>query len=170
MVKINLRAKKEVAVDFDWGEIGKILSYLVPVIILILVNVFFRKHQEAKRQQEVVRSLLSEINYNQKLMEAFLLRWQAKKFKTGSWKRNRDKMDHIDQDLHTTLASAYEIADEFNRDIGTARTHKSASYLVSIQVDRLRQPLAKSKQGLEEWLELNKGKKQSVKQGSDLAP
>lgn len=117
----------------------------------------------------MVRSLLSEINYNQKLMEAFLFQWQAKKFKTGSWGKNRDKMDYIDQDLHTTLASAYEIAGEFNREIETAKKHKSASYLVGIQVDRLKEPLAKSRQGLEEWLQLNKGKKELVKQGGDLA-
>ena len=156
--------------DFDWGEIGKIFSYLIPVIILILANVFFRKQQEQKRRLEVVRSLLSEINYNQKLMEAFLFQWQAKKFKTGSWGKNRDKMDYIDQDLHTTLASAYEIAGEFNREIETAKKYKSASYLVGIQVDRLKEPLAKSRQGLEEWLQLNKGKKESVKQGGALAP
>jgi len=157
-------------VDFDWEEIGKIFSYVVPVIILILVNVFFRKQQEQKRRQQVVRSLLSEIDHNQKLMEAFLFQWQAKKFKTGAWKRNRDKMDDIDQDLHTTLASTYEIAEEFNREIEAAKKYKSASYLTGIQVDRLREPLAKSRQGLEEWLQLNTGKKEPVKPGDNLAP
>ena len=156
--------------DFEWGEIGKIFSYLVPVIIIILVNIFFRKQQEQKRRLEVVRSLLSEINSNQKLVEAFLFQWQAEKFKTGSWKRNRDKMDYIDQGLHTTLASAYEIAEEFNREIEAAKKHKSASYLAGIQIDRLKEPLVKSRQGLEQWLELNKGKKEPVKQGGDLAP
>jgi len=154
-------------VDFDWGEIGKTLSYLVPVIIFILFNVFFRKRQEQKRRLGVVRSLLSEINYNQKLMEAFLFQWQAKKFKTGNWKRNRDKMDYIDQGLHITLAGAYEIAEEFNKEIDAAKKHKSAGYLASIQVDRLKEPLAKSKQGLEEWLQLNKDRKEPVKEGSD---
>jgi hypothetical protein len=157
-------------VDFDWKEIGQIFAYLIPVIILILVNVFFRKQQEEKRRLMVVRGLLSEIDYNQKLMEAFLFQWQAKKFKTGSWKRNRDKMDYIDQGLHNTLASAYEVAEEFNREIETAKKHKSASYLAGIEVDRLTEPLAKSKQGLEEWLQLNKVKKESVKPGGDLAP
>lgn len=157
--------------DFsDLGEIGRILSYLAPVIILILVNVFFRKQQEQKRRLGVVRSLLSEINYNQKLTEAFLFQWQTKKFKTGNWKRNKDKMDYIDQGLQATLASAYEIADEFNREIDAAKKHKSASYLASIQVDRLKEPLAKSKQGLEEWLQLSKEKKEPVKEGGDLAP
>jgi len=154
----------------DLGELGKTLSYLVPVIILILVNVFFKKQQEQKRRLEMIRSLLSEVNYNQKLMEAFLIQWQAKKFKTGIWKRNRDKMDYIDQSLHATLVSAYEITDEFNREIDAAKEHKSASYLASIQVDRLREPLARSKQGLEEWLQLNKGRKEPAKEGGNSAP
>jgi len=118
----------------------------------------------------VVRSLLSEINYNQKLMEAFSLQWQTKKFKTATWKQNKDRMDYVDPGLGYTLADAYEIADEFNREIDAAKKHKSASYLATIQVDRLMQPLAKSKQGLEEWLQLNKGRKEPVKEGGDLAP
>lgn len=153
--------------DFDWEEIGKIFSYLIPVIVLILVNVFFRKQQEQKRRLTVVKSLLSEIDYNQKLMEDFLFQWQTRKFKTGGWKRNRDKMDYIDQGLHATLAGAYGVAEEFNREIDTAKKHRSASYLASIRVDRLREPLAKSKQGLEEWLELNKGRKKPAEEGGD---
>ena len=154
--------------DFDWGEIGKVIAYVVPVIILILVNVVFRKQQEQKRRQSVVRSLISEINYNQKLMEALSIQWQAKKFKTGNWKRNKDKMDYIDQSLHVTLTDTYKIAEEFNRDIEAAKKYKSTSYLASIQVDRLKEPLSKSKQGLEEWLQLNKGRKEPVKEGGDF--
>lgn len=151
--------------DFDWEDIGGILTYLVPVLIFILINVFFRKHQEQKRRQQVVRSLLSEIDYNRELMETFLFKWQAKKFKTGTWKSNKDKVDYIDQSLHNTLAGAYEIAEEFNSEIETAKKHKSSSYLAGIQVDRLKEPLAKSKQGLKEWLELNKRAKEMVKPG-----
>ena len=146
--------------DIDWENIGQVLSYLVPVVAFIVFNIFFRKHQEQKRQQQVVRSLLSEIDYNQKLMETFLFKWQSKKFKTGTWKRNRDKMDYIDQSLHGTLVGAYEIAEEFNGEIDAAKKHKSSSYLAGIQVDRLKEPLARSRQGLEEWLELNKRAKE----------
>ncbi len=151
--------------DFDWEDIGGILTYLVPVLIFILINVFFRKQQEQKRQQQVVRSLLSEIDYNQKLMETFLFKWQSKKFKTGTWKSNRDKMDYIDQGLHNILVGAYEIAEEFNSEIETAKKHKSSSYLAGVQVDRLKEPLAKSKQGLKEWLELDKRAKELPKPG-----
>ena len=154
--------------DFDWGEIGKVIGYAVPVIILLVVNVFFKKQQEQKRRLEVVRSLLSEISYNQKHMEAFAFQWQTKKFKIGNWNKNKDKMDYIDQSLHATLAGAYKIVEEFNREIDTAKKHKSVSYLASIQVDRLIKPLIKSKQGLEEWLQLNKGRKKPVEEGGGL--
>jgi len=151
--------------DIDWGEIGQVFSYLVPVVAFIVINIFFRKRQEQKRQQQVARSLLSEIDYNQKLMETFLFKWQSKKFKTGTWKSNKDKMDYIDQSLHNTLVGAYAIAEEFNGEIEAAKKHKSSSYLAGIQVDRLKEPLAKSKQGLEEWLELNKRAKEMPKPG-----
>lgn len=151
--------------DIDWGEIGQVLSYLVPVVAFIVFNIFFRKHQEQKRQQQVVHSLLSEIDYNRQLMETFLFKWQSKKFKTGTWKSNKDKMNYIDQSLHNTLAGAYAIAEEFNGEIEAAKKHKSSSYLAGIQVDRLKEPLAKSKQGLKEWLELNKRAKEMPKPG-----
>jgi len=155
--------------DIDWKEIGQVLSYLVPVFAFVVINVLFRKRQEQKRQQQVVRSLISEIDYNQKLMETFLFKWQAKKFKTGTWKRNRDKMDYIDQGLRNILAGAYEIAAEFNSEIEAAKKRKSSSYLAGIQVDRLKEPLARSKQGLEEWMELNKRQKELGKPGGGKA-
>jgi len=147
--------------DFDWSEIGKVLSYLIPLIIFILFNVVFKKHREKQRQLGVVKSLLSEIEYNSNLVDSFSMRSQMKNFKTTTWKRNREKMDYIDQSLYSTLADAYEIADGFNRDIDAAKKHKSASYIAGIDVSRLTKPLAKSKQGLKEWLELNKSKKKS---------
>ena len=151
--------------DFDWEDIGSFFTYFLPVLAFVIINIFFRKQQQQKRRQQVVRSLLSEIDYNQKLMEAFLFKWQAKKFKTGTWKSNRGKMDYIDQSLHNTLAGAYEIAEQFNSEIDAAKKHKSSSYLAGIQVDRLKEPLARSKQGLKEWLELDKRQKEMIKPG-----
>jgi hypothetical protein len=145
--------------DFDWGEIGQILAYLIPVAIFIIFNIFLRKQQEQKRRLEVVKGLIAEINQNQKLMEAFLLQWQYQKFKTGHWKRYKDKLDYVEPNLRSTLTSTYEIADGFNKEIELAKQQKSTSYLAGIKVDKLRDPLAKSRQGLEEWYALNKDRK-----------
>jgi hypothetical protein len=145
--------------DFDWGEIGQILAYLIPVAIFIIFNIFMRKQQEQKRRMEVVKGLIAENDHNQKLMEAFLLQWQYQKFKTGHWKRYKDKLDYVDQGLRSTLASTYEIAEGFNKEIELAKQQKSTSYLAGIRVDKLRDPLAKSRQGLEEWYAINKDRK-----------
>lgn len=154
--------------DFDWGGIEKVITYLIPLIMFILFNVLFKKHREQQRRQTVVKGLLSETEYNSKLVETFSMQSQMKKFKTTTWKRNRDKMDYIDQSLYSTLADAYEIADGFNREIDAAKKHKSTSYIASIDVSRIIKPLAKSKQGLEEWIELNKSKKKTKL--ADLIP
>jgi len=146
--------------DFDWSDIGKIFGYFVPVIIFVVINVLFRKQQEQKRRETVVKNLLSEIEHNQKLVESFSVEWQMKRFKTATWERNKDKIDYIeDKGLYSTLVDAYEITREYNREIDMAKKYKSTSYLVGIKVERLREPLERSKQGLREWLELNKGGK-----------
>ncbi len=150
--------------DFsDLGEIGRILSYMAPVVIFLLINVIFKKQQEQKRKQTVIRRLLSEANYNQKLIEASSFQWQMKKFKTGTWKSNRGKMDYVSPGLLSALADAHEVAEEFNRAIDEAKKHKSASYMATIRMDRLREPLIRSEQGLEEWLRENTGKKETPK-------
>jgi len=147
--------------DFDWGEIGKVFSYLIPAIMFVLFNILFRKQREQQRRLSEVKSLLSETNYNSELVESFSLGSQMKRFKTATWKKNRGKIDYLDQSLQFTLANAYEIAEEFNRELDAAKKHKSAGYIAGINTSRLIEPLAKSKQGLEEWLELNKRNKKT---------
>jgi hypothetical protein len=145
--------------DFDWSEIGKILAYLIPVAIFIIFNIFLRKQQEQKRRLEVVRGFIAEIDKNQKLIEAFLLQWQYKKFKTGHWQRHKNKLDYIEPSLRNRLADTYQIVEGFNKEIETAKKQKSTSYLAGIRVDKLKDPLAESRQGLEEWYALNKDRK-----------
>jgi hypothetical protein len=146
-------------VDFDWSEIGQILAYLVPAAAFVVFNVIFRKQQEQRRRLEVVKGLINELDKNQRLMEAFLLQWHYKKFKTGHWRRYRDKLDYIGPGLRATLAGAYEIAEGFNQEIELAKRQGSLSYLAGIRVDRLKAPLAESRRGLEEWYALNKDRK-----------
>ena len=146
----------------DWDELGRIISYIVPVIIFLLINVFFKKQQEQKRRLTVVRSLISDIDYNQNLIEATTYQRQMKKFKTKTWKSNKGKMDYIAPDLYSNLSDAFGIAEELNREIDAAKKQKLASYMASLQTDRLRKPLDRCKPGLEEWLQENKDKKKAA--------
>jgi hypothetical protein len=103
----------------------------------------------------MVVTLLSEINQNQRLLENFDFHLRTKKFKTDSWERNKSKLDFLPQELLATLSHAFSIAKDFNEKIDTARKYKSTSYMASIELDKLKLPLAKGKQQLKEWLEAN---------------
>ena len=141
------------------GPLGNIL--LIAVIILFMVgSIFLRRRSAEKTELGKIISLLSEINQNLKIIDAFSFHWRAKKLKTGAWQRNEAKLDFIGEKLQTTLANAFGMAEEFNRGIDEAKRHKSTSYLASIQVDKLKDTMTKGQQELGEWFQENKDKQE----------
>ena len=140
----------------DFGDFGNILVILIPIILVILFNVFFKKRKAEKTQPEIAMSLLSELAMNQQIAKASLEKSQIKKFRTDSWQRNRENLDFLSQTLQDELAKTFGMAEEFNRAVDATRKFKSSSYLEGISVDRLKESLARSRQGLEEWFESNK--------------
>ena len=140
----------------DFGDIGRNLIILIPLILLIVFNLFFRRRKKAERTQpEIAMSLLSEVATNQHIADGFLGKTRVRKFRTDSWRRNKEKLDFLDEKLRNELAKAFNMAEEFNRAIDASRKYKSSSYLEGISVDRLREPFARSRQGLEEWFQAN---------------
>jgi len=142
----------------DANGFGEILGPIIGIAVVIVMNILLRRRRGEKVPNEIVLALLSDVRHNQMIVDSFRFNSQAKKFKTGSWKRNQTKLGFLDQDLQTTLAQAFSIAEEFNKDVDAARKYKSASYLANVNVSRLSKPLAESKRGLEGWLQANMGK------------
>ena len=144
----------------DLSDTAINILVVLGIAFLIGINLFLKRRHQARTPAEMVLSLLSEINHNQKLAEDFQFHLNVKKFKTESWKINKTKADFLGQSLLTTLDTAFSMAEGFNRDIDTAKKCKSTSYLAAISVDKLKELLAQSKQGLEEWLQANVEKPQ----------
>ena len=139
----------------ELGETSGTLIFIVLIVLLMAANIFFKMRRGRKTPLGMAATLLSEINQNQKLIETFNFHWRSNRFKTGSWERNEDKLDFLPQELLDTLSDAFDMAEDFNERIDAAKKYKSDSYMASISVDKLRSPLAKSKQALEEWLQAN---------------
>ena len=138
------------------GSFWQNFGLLIPIIIIIIFGVLKKRRGGGKTRLEVAVGLLSETNHNLKIMDAFSSNWRVqKKFKTGNWNRNQDKIDFLDQELQNNLADAFDLAEDFNERIAEAKQHKSTSYLAGIQADKLREPLTKSKEGLTEWVQAN---------------
>ena len=139
----------------DLGETGNLII-LIPLLLLFMgINIFVKIRRGQKTPLGMVASLLSDVNQNQKLVEAFNFHWQNKRFKTGGWQRDKTKVDFLPQELLNTLSNAFDMAEDFNERIEAAKKYKSDSYMASISVDKLKAPLAKSKQELGEWLQAN---------------
>lgn len=139
--------------DF-FGE-GSQWAILIPIIILIVFSVLMRRRRAERTETEIAGSLFLDVNENLKLVENFSFQRHPKKFRTGSWERNSAKVDFLDASLRSALGDAFGLAEGFNQEIEAAKKYKSTIYLSGVDVHKLEEPLAKSKQGLEEWLKAN---------------
>ena len=119
-----------------------------------------RRRKKETTPGEIVQSLLSEVKLNQALAESYHLRQKPRKFEAVSWRRNKGKLDFLSQSLQTILSDTFMLAEDFNQQIEAAKKYKLASYIVNIDVSKIKEPLAKSRQGFEEWLLVNRGTKE----------
>ncbi len=137
-------------------------SFVIIAILAVglLFFAFLRRRGSSERNQpETVRSLLSEVRINEALAETFELRPKPQTFEINTWLLNKDKLTFLTKPLQDAISEAFTLAEGFNREIRLARKDKSYDYKAHIQVNRMKEPLAKSKAGLEEWLMVHVGGK-----------
>lgn len=136
------------------------LILIIAVVGFILLQFFLRRRKPETLYREIAQSLLIEVRLNQALAETFHLRQKPRKFEVTSWQRNKTKLDFLAQSLQVALSDVFMMVEDCNRQIESAKKYKSASYTASVNVDKLKVLLDKSKEGLEEWLLANVGGKE----------
>jgi hypothetical protein len=136
------------------------LPLLLGVIAFIILQFFLNRRQKLeKTTPEIIHSLLSEVKQNLKFIEISAIKPQFKKLKNDAWKRNGNRIDFLDEPLRTTLSDTFNMVDEFNQQIDIAKKRGSTSYIYDINPSKLEKPFTNSKEGLEEWLVTNTGRK-----------
>ena len=131
-------------------------AIIIPIIILIVLSFVMRRRRPAERTDpEIAGSLFLDVNENLKLAESFSFQRRPRKFRTGSWQRNSEKVGFLPRTLQDALSTAFTLAEDFNQQIDAAKKYKSTIYLSGVDVQKLEGPLTKSKEGLEEWLKAN---------------
>lgn len=129
---------------------------IIPIIIivgLILLQVVIgRKRRGERTQQGIIQSLLLEVRVNKALVDTYYQRDKPKAFEVTSWQMYKNKLDFLSQSLQGTLSNAYMIIEDYNQQIKAAKKFKSTSYMVSVETNKLQEPLNKSREGLEQWL------------------
>ncbi|MBI3040158.1 MAG: hypothetical protein HYY80_00610 [Chloroflexi bacterium] len=153
----------------DFSNISENLPVIVMIVGLILLQFFLKRRRKPEiTRQEITQDLLSEVRLNQALLATFGLRQKPKKFETVSWQINKSKLDFLDESLQAALSQTFMMVADANQQIGAAKKYKSTSYMVSIDMGKLKNSLAKSREGLEEWLQSTTGTKDPSPQTPDI--
>jgi hypothetical protein len=125
------------------------------VVLVLVANVYFRKRKMEKEPLGKVVVMLADLDKNYKLTENFSFHRGIQKQKTGNWKKHRNAVDFLPVELRTKLDRAFEMSEDVNERIDAARKHGSDSYMAGIDIDKLKEPIDKSRQELREWLQEN---------------
>ncbi|MBI2849648.1 MAG: hypothetical protein HYX80_01230 [Chloroflexi bacterium] len=136
------------------------LPFILLAIAMVVLQYFLRKRRgPAGTQQEIVQNLLAEARLDLRMAEVFDFSPRAKRFMTTTWQLNKNKLDFLDKSLQDSVSNAFMMAEDVNQQIAAAKKYKSTSYLVSVDIDKLKGLLSKSQEGLEQWLLLKVGSK-----------
>ena len=145
----------------DFGDIGENLPFIALIIGLILLQFFLRRRRSPETTQERIAELLaSEVRVNLRLAEVLAAGEPIKRFITTNWRINKNKVDFFEQALQVALTDAFTIAEDYNQQVNAAKKFKSAGYIASIDVEKLKDKLTKSKEGLEQWFLSKTGSKE----------
>jgi len=141
--------------DFFGGEGGSQWTMIIPLIGLIVFSIFMRRRKSENTPQDIASSLLNDLNANQGIVEHFDSQTRPTKLKIGSWQRNNNKLGFLGGATSSNITNFFKMAEDFNLQMDTAKKYKTTSYISGINTERMKEPLAKSREGLQEWMKLN---------------
>jgi hypothetical protein len=140
----------------DGGFFGSGSSWqiIIPLVVLIAVSFIMRRRRSERNPQEIATSIILDLNADQKIIDEFDYQKRPKKLKTGSWKRNEAKVNFLDESIRSDINKFFSMADDFNLQVDSAKRYGTV-HLSSISVERMKEPLTKSREALNEWLKTN---------------
>jgi hypothetical protein len=136
------------------------LPFIIGALALIALQLFLRKKAgPAANQQQVVQNLLAEIQLDLKIAENFSYSAPARKYMTTTWRMNNTRLEFLDKAVLDNINDAFMLAEDYNKQIDSAKKFKSSSYIVGIDTKKLKGLLTQSQQGLEKWMIAKTGEK-----------
>lgn len=129
------------------------LPFIIGAIALVVFQFIMRKRRgPGGNQQEIVQNLLAEVRLNVRLAELLAVQYQPRKFMMTSWVLSKNQVVFLPSSLQTSLADAFMMAEDFNRQIDAAKKYKSTSYMASVDLEKLKKLFVACQEGLELWL------------------
>ena len=127
----------------------------VVIFLLLVFSIYMRIRRTSRSPMWRVVSILRNLNKNEKLVESFSFHHNIERFKMGGWKKYKDQVEFLPQEIRDALAEAFSLIQEINDRIDSAKRYKSNSYMAGIDVSKLKAPVSKGRQLLVAWVQEN---------------
>jgi len=130
----------------DTGAIWVIVSLLVIVALFS----FLRGRGTVRRHPEIIQLILNDVKMDQALVSAFYLREKPRQFERNNWELYKNDVGFLGESLNETLRLTFSIVEDLNQEIKLVKKNKTSHQ--SINVNKLTEPLAVCRKGLEDWM------------------
>ncbi|MBI2836469.1 MAG: hypothetical protein HYX85_02105 [Chloroflexi bacterium] len=145
----------------NWSAvIGNGLFILLIIGLGILIFYFRSQRRPERTRLDMMRNLFMAVRLNLALIGYLNRQRKPKMFEVVSWQANRDRLGFLDEQTQKSLSEAFTLADDYNRRMKTARKQKAEDPLAGIDLEKLKEPLAKSRQGMENYFQAMYGTKE----------
>lgn len=126
---------------------------LIGLIFLVLVWNITRRRKTGNVNLDAAIAVMQNIDGSLKVMEARMANWQSKKkFPTAGWRTYKERLTFLEPSAFASLEEGFSLADDFNARIESAKKNNAMGMLQDMQVERLREPLTRGREGLVSWL------------------
>ncbi len=128
-----------------------VLTLVITVCVIVILFSFLGRRGGVRNRPEVVKFLLFDVKINQALVDKFYERKKIRGLERNNWEINKSKMGFLSESLKETLTSTFALVEEINANIKAVRKDRTRDRH-EVDIDKLTEPLAKCREGLEGWL------------------
>jgi hypothetical protein len=140
----------------DFGAIAERLLFVAAIIAFLALFSLLRGRNPRRARAEIVRTLLSETRINLILVDTFDRQPTPRRFETTTWQLHRKKIDYLEKTIQADMENAFGLALDYNERLRAAKKSKSTGK-VPLDLEGMKAPLLRVKEGLEDWLLANVG-------------
>lgn len=134
------------------GGVGSTILVIVVLVLALLLSLGLQYVRIGRSPMGKVVRICNNIKFNEKLSQELGIGGRARRFKTGAWDKNKNKIQFLPEELLVDLSAVFHDISQINDRMDTAMRLKSDSYLESLQADLLTEPISKCREQLQAWI------------------
>jgi len=132
-----------------------LLWVVLSLLVVVMLFYFLRGRGGVRRRPDIVQLILNDVKMDQALVQTFYILEKPRQFERNNWTLYKNNLGFLGASLNETLAMTFGMVEDINQEIKFAKKNKTSHQ--GIDVNKLAEPLAECRKGLEGWMMENLG-------------